>query len=216
MVLVRIPTLSASEIAIDERGRFTTATLRTLNAILQQLAEAINAIAEIPEIQEALANAQDAIVAAQDAADAANAAAANAQSAADQAQGATDAVASEISLNNSYPADYVEPLFEADEFGNITIADHKRIYGDQAIDPTVDVDAGSVNAAGVIAGQVVRVFYDDPSRNGGVVTYQFTTIAAQAAQTGSRHSIGSVRIPSSGAPPIAGTPTLPPGGAYPG
>lgn len=168
-------------------------------------------------IEEALASLQDQIdliAQAQAAADAANAAASAANAAAANAQAATDASASENSLVRSYPADPVGGvLISADNTGAVTIVDHDRIYGDAALNPTVPV-AGDIISTGAGAGSIVRVYYDDPARSGGAVTYQFTIDpASPPVQGGDRHSVGAVEIPAAGS--VDGGPVRPPGYANP-
>lgn len=194
---VRIPAIQQSQRAVDGDGRFDPAVLRALNTAFQQLVDALNGIASLPGIQ-------DAIQAAQDAADAANAAAENAQNVA-------DATTAEQSLNTSYVANFTPPLLSVDSTGSVTIANHDRVYGDSALNPTVAVTGGTF-PSGFAAGDNVRVFYDDPTRAGGAVTYAFSLDPADAAQTGARHSVGAVIIPNTGTEP--GFEVLPPGGIY--
>lgn len=165
----------------------------------------LNAILEIPEIAEAL---QDAIDAAEAAADNAQTAADNAQTAADDAASATAAQAQETSLVNSYPSAGV-PILSADSTGLVTIATHNRVYGDSALNPTVSVTGNTV-ASAAAALSIVRVYYDDPTRAGGAVTYGFTVDpAAPPVQSGNRHSVGAVEIPAVGSQD--GRPLGPPG-----
>jgi hypothetical protein len=125
-------------------------------------------------------------------------AAAAAQAAADQASNVADAQAAETSLVNSYVTGFTPPLIEADEFGGVTIANHQRVYGDSTLNPTVAVTGASIPTI-AIPGQVVRVYYDDPTRAGGPVTYQYTIDpAAPPVQTGNRHSVAAVTIPATG------------------
>lgn len=156
-----------------------------------------------------LADIQAATVAAQAAAEAAQIAADNAQTAADNAATAGDATALEQSINASYPTNYSPPLLTADPTGGVNIVAHDRVYGNPTLNPTVTVFAGSV-ATGFAPGDIARVYYDDPDRSGGLVTYQATLDPAVAAQTGNRHSVGAIEIPPTGTG--EGRPTLPPGG----
>lgn len=98
--VVRIPSFQQSIAVVDDKGRFTPAALRSLNDAFRVLGTAINAIAALPEIQDALLGLDAATQAAQSAADAANEAAAvatdtaaTAQTAADAANGAVDQIA---------------------------------------------------------------------------------------------------------------------------
>jgi hypothetical protein len=40
------------------------------------------------------------------------------------------------------------------------------------------------------------IYYDDPTRAGGAVTYQSTTSEATAAQIGDRHTVGEILTPA--------------------
>lgn len=153
---------------------------------------------------------------AQDAADAANAAAAAAQSAADTAQGAADAAnaaadaaTSESSIVASFPTNYTPPLIEAASTGDVTIANHDRQYGNTTLNPTVSVTGDTITTGGG-TGDVIRVYYDDPTRAGGAVTYQFTVDPADPpVQGGDTHVVGAVTIPGVGSQ--AGNGVRPPG-----
>lgn len=152
---------------------------------------AISQLQSLPIIQDAIANLDAATLAAQTAADNANAAAVSAQSGADAAR-------IDNSLINSYPSNFTAPLISADSAGNVTIANHDRVYGDPVMNPTVAV-TGATIATGATALQVVRVWYTDPSRSGGAVTYLFTVDPTPPTpQTGNNHSVGAVTIPTAG------------------
>jgi hypothetical protein len=189
---VRIPSLSQRDPAVDKDGRFTNVTLRTLNQALKEIVKAINAIADIPEIQAALADLDAATAAAQAAADNANAAAT-----------ATNAA---TTLANSYVSGLTMSATDAGSSATITISAHTRVYGDGT---SVSVSGGSLT--GRAYDTVYYVYYDQPSRAGGSVTYQSTTDATVAAQTGDRHVVGSTTTPLAAGAPIDGDPVLPPG-----
>lgn len=106
------------------------------------------------------------------------------------------------SIANSYTSP-ISVLTAASD-GTITIAAHQRVYGDGT---SVAVDGGSVS--GFTSGDYVSVFYDDAARAGGAVAYQATTDAI--AQTGDRHSVGQITIPTAGQPPATGGGVSPPG-----
>lgn len=159
----------------------------------------LNQLLAIPAIEEALAELDAATAAAQEAADNANEAAGN--------------VTSETSLTSSYPANFTGALITADNAGNVTIANHDRVYGDSTLNPTVAV-TGDVISTGASTGETVRIYYNDPTRSGGAVTYLFTIDPADPpVQTGNTHSVGAVVIPA-GAPEPGG-PVRPPGWANP-
>ncbi len=165
---------------------------------MSNIEETLNAILSIPAIEEALEDLDTATQAALDAADNANTAAADAQTAADTAQNTADAQRTEASIANSYVENFTPPLLSADSTGVVTIANHDRHYGDSTLNPTVSV-TGDTIATGSASGSVIRVYYDDATRAGGAVTYQFTVDpAAPPVQGGSRHSVGAVTIPVAG------------------
>lgn len=171
---------------------------------MTRLEDTLNAILEIPELQTAIQQAQQA-------ANNANAAADAAKNAADTAQGAADNTAKETSIVNSYVNDFTPPLLSVTPAGVVTIGAHKRVYGDSSIDPTVSVNAATVNTMAT-AGQVVRIYYDDPSRSGGNVTYQWTIDPSPVpVQSGNRHSVGVVTVPAAGGGNSDGNWIRPPG-----
>lgn len=180
----------ADQPIVDKEGRPSIAFLRDLNGAI----EIVNAIAEA---QAAAAAANAAAATAQSAAETAQTAAEGAQAAADGAAGVGGAAAQEQSIQGSYPANFTGSLISADETGVVTIADHDRVYGNSTLNPTVAV-TGDVLAIGALPGDIVRVYYDDPARSGGAVTYQTTADPSVAVQTGARHSVGAVRIPLTG------------------
>lgn len=157
---------------------------------LFQIEKTLNAILDIPIIQQAVLDAQ--------------AAADSAQVAADTAQNIVDAQVAETSLVNSY-ADG-SSIVSADSSGNVTIATHTRKYGNGS---SVSVTGSSI-ATGASSGSIVRIYYDDPTRAGGAVTYQYTIDpATPPVQTGNRHVVGAVSVPVSGT--NSGKPVSPPG-----
>jgi hypothetical protein len=154
---------------------------------MTNIEKTLNEILVIPEIQTAI--------------DAANAAAAAANTAAGNAQNAADTNSAENSLVNSYidSTSFTAPLISASSTGTITIQTHTRVYGDPTLNPNVSVTGQIGMSTGAASGDTVRVFYNDPTRAGGAVTYQFTIDpAAPPVQTGDTHSVGSVIIPSTG------------------
>lgn len=167
---------------------------------MTQIERTLNAILDIPAIEAALV--------------AVAAATAAANAAANNAQAAADGVTTDTSLVNSYPTNpSPSPLISADNAGNVTVNSHQRVYGDSVLNPTVLVIGGGI-ATGASPGEIVRVYYDDPTRSGGSVTYLFTVDPAPVpVQTGNTHSVGAVEIPSGG--PVDGGPVRPPGYANP-
>lgn len=164
---------------------------------MSRLEETLNAILSIPELQQAIQDAQDA-------ADAANAAA-------DNANAVADANAAESSIVNSYVSNFTAPLLNCTDAGVVTIATHDRVYGDSALNPTVSVTGAVINTLAT-SGQTVRIYYDQSSRAGGAVTYQWTVDPSPPpVQGGIRHSLGTVIVPAAADPPSDGNYVKPPG-----
>jgi hypothetical protein len=93
------------------------------------------------------------------------------------------------------------PLSASDAGANasVSIANHTRVYGDGT---TVSVIGGSVTA--LAYSTLYYVYYDQPSRAGGSVSYAVTTNEASAAQVGDRHLVGTVTTPAAAAPDTDG------------
>lgn len=182
--VVRIPRLEQRNAFVDREGRLTTEAHRRLNDAFQTIERAFTAIAEVLGIADDLeaALAEVAI------------ATAAAQAAADAAQGVATQTSREAALVNSY----IEPdsvLSSTDT--TISVAAHTRYYADGT---SVAVDAGSV--AATTPGDTDYIFYSDPDREGGAVTYLVDT--TQPVQTGDRHVVGAVVVPGAGDPPASG------------
>lgn len=185
---LKLPRLTAGFKIINRDGTPSAQFIQWWQQVAQNVEASINGITA----------ALEAAGIALEAADVAIAAAASAQQAADNAQQATDASAAETSLVNSYVANFTNPLIYANSAGQVTIATHDRVYGDSALNPTVSVNGDTISTS-ESAGAVIRVFYDDPTRSGGSVVYQWTVDPAPPpAQTGNRHSVGAVTIPVTG------------------
>lgn len=98
----------------------------------------------------------------------------------------------------------------------ITISDHTRVYMDMTISVTGDV------LTGLDYDTFYAVYYDDPAREGGAVSYQVTlnpTEAVPSATNPHRHLVAVVTTPATaGDPPTDGggtrPPGYPPGGLY--
>lgn len=88
----------------------------------------------------------------------------------------------------------------------ITIADHTRVYTDGV---TVAVTGGTIT--GLAVDTTYFVYYSDPTRAGGAVTYEHSTDQNDAAQVGGVHSCGSIYTDSTATGPIDGGGTTPPG-----
>lgn len=156
---------------------------------MNKIENTLESILSLPIIEAALASVNSAVISAQAAADAAALSAAAAQTSGDN-------TAKETSIVSSY----TNPVatISADISGNVTITTHTRVYGDPILNPSVSV-TGNTIATGASAGSIVRIYYDDPARAGGAVSYLFTVDpAAVPVQGGDRHSVGVVTIPSAG------------------
>lgn len=140
-----------------------------------------------------------AIEAAQTAADAANAAAETANTAA-------TTVTAQSNLVSSYPDGATLTATDAGANVTVAISAHDRVYADGT---TVAVSGG--NVTGLSYSTLYFIYYDDPTRAGGSVTFAATTSETTAAQTGDRHLIGSVTTPAAAAPPTNGDYVRPPG-----
>jgi hypothetical protein len=93
--------------------------------------------------------------------------------------------------------------------GTITISDHTRLYPDKAVRVT-----GATIPTGLTLNTDCAVFYDDPGRAGGAVTYQVVSTsggnrAFPAYPNGGRHFVGRVQ-PSSGFADTPGSAAKPP------
>lgn len=163
----------------------------------------------VESIEASLASLQDQldlIQAAQDAADAANTAAAAAQTAADNAdtaaaaaQTAADDAITVAAITASGVTGAIITATDAGTDATVSISAHTRVYGDGT---NVSVSAGTILAQPYST--LLYIYYDQPSRAGGAVTYVATTSQTTAAQTGDRHLVGQVLTPAALGAPIDG------------
>ena len=207
---LKLDRLQRSVSIVDSNGlpssqfqRFWQGNAEALEESNAQILEVLDQIASILGITEEL-NA--AIAAAQDAADSANSAAADAQTAADTATAAADTAASESALATSGTTGLTITATDAGSSVTVAISAHTRIYGNGA---SVAVSAG--NVTGLSYSTTYYLYYSDPARAGGSVTFLASTSQGAAAQTGDIHSLGAVATPAAAAPPTDGRPNLPPG-----
>jgi hypothetical protein len=185
-MVLKLPRLPSGFKIINRDGSPTDTFQLWWNNVAGQLEANINAITA------ALEAADIAIAAAESAQASADAA----QAAADSAAAAGNAAALEGSINNSGVINEAAPL-QADDAGNILIPNHERAYGNPALNPTVPVTGASIGTGGT-TGDIFYVVYSDPTRAGGAVTFGFVDDPADAVQTASTHSVGSVTIPAAG------------------
>jgi hypothetical protein len=180
-VFARTANLQQGRAIVDAAGRPTTEFQTLINTNNKNVVAAINALASIPEIQQALQGLDDATQAAQQAA-------ADAAMAADQAQQQTGATQREAALQGSY----IEPTTVLSASPTtINISAHTRRYADGT---SAAVNGGNVTATG--QGDVDYVYYNDPARTGGTVIYLVST--TPPVQTGDTHVVGAVTIPTTG------------------
>lgn len=115
-------------------------------------------------------------------------------------------------LTNSFVESLTLTATDAGANATITISGHDRKY------PKTD---GTVTTAAVTGGSLTGlaystqywIYYDQPSRAGGTVTYVAST--SPTAQIGDRHNVGAVTTPAAAGAPNPGNPTRPPGYSAP-
>lgn len=115
-------------------------------------------------------------------------------------------------IASSYPVGFAEDPITAVDAGSdctVTVPDHSRVYPDK----TVAVTGGDIT--GLEYGTLILIYYDDPDRAGGAVTFGVTT-DLEAARVSSthpdRHYVGAVTTPTLGGGPVDGDGGAPPGG----
>jgi hypothetical protein len=166
-----------------------------------EAADAANAAAVAAAAAAAAANA---------AATAAGAAAATANTAAAAAQTTADDITTASTLANSYVTGLTLSAADAGADVTITISAHTRHYPQpDGSTVSVAVSGGTLTARAYSTDYFI--YYDDPTRAGGAVTYQSTTSEATAAQTGDRHTVGEILTPAALAAATDGSGTRAPG-----
>lgn len=186
---IAIPNLQERLPIVDEQRRPMSSFIRSLNLAFRQLATSFNGQAEIVAQLAALAGIVDdqgELIAAQQT---------QIEEIAEQQQLSNEA----LSLQNSGVTNEVG-VMSVNTGGSVTVADHTRTYGDSALNPPVSVN-GAVVATGQPTDTVVYIFYSDPARVGGAVTYQWSVDSDALVQSGSNHAVGSAQVPPSGSAP---------------
>lgn len=195
----------------QDRQIVDPATGYPTNEFLRWINSTLDIINYLVDIQEIAGAAQAAADSAQVAAGAAQTAAGDAQAAANTAQGSANNAASATALANSFTSGITISAADAGTDVTVTISAHNRVY---ATDPQTSVAVNGGSLPGLAYSTRYYFYYDQPSRAGGTVTYVATLNQDDAAQLGSRHSVGTVLTPAAAAPPNAGGGVRPPGGNY--
>lgn len=97
-------------------------------------------------------------------------------------------------ISNSRPGTNL--TISATSTPTIIISTHSRIYSDRTVSVT-----GATLTGTWAAGSTQYIYYDDPARKGGAVTYRTTTVQGDAISSSTnpyRHYVGWVIIPASG------------------
>jgi len=201
---IKLPRLPIGTPIVEDNNSASTTFAIWWNSVCDQLESSVNGVIDAQNAadaaQAAAVTAQAAAVTAQASATTATAAAATAQATATTAQGDTTANAREQALVTSG----ISPTSVLTVSSTtISIAPHTRVYGDGT---TVSVSGGSVSTIGA-TGTIDYVFYSDPSRAGGSVTYQCST--TPPVQGNDIHVVGAVTVPSAGTFPGGRGPQYP-------
>lgn len=146
------------------------------------------------------------IAAAQNTADTAQTTATSAQTTATSAQADAVSASALTSFSVSGTLGCTITGTDAGSDATVSITAHSRIYGDGT---SVSVNSGTVT--GLSYSTQYYIYYVDPSRSGGSVTYLATTVAATAVQTGDTHFVGVVTTPAAAAPDTTGSTNQAPG-----
>jgi hypothetical protein len=83
----------------------------------------------------------------------------------------------------------------------VTIADHTRVYTDRTVAITGAALTTYHDGSAIAAGDTVYVYYDDPDRTGGAVTFMATATSGNAVSSAAnpaRHYVGTVVVPATG------------------
>jgi hypothetical protein len=125
----------------------------------------------------------------------------------EEAQAKSDAEAALISSYTDPTSVLTSTTGTADSV--IAVQNHKRVYAD-ANKTTVNVVGTTIT--GLVPDKFYYLYYDDPTFAGGAVTIKYSLNNLDAAQTGGRHSLGSIATPKIGGEPETGGGPTPPGG----
>ena len=183
MGFLRIPRFFAGQRIVKDDGAATNEFLRALNDTLANVQSAVNSIKkQTDDIEFSLQQAGIAITTAEEV------------RAELLAKSRADALKESWVDPNQVLSSDIDPDDAA--LRTITIADHTRRYGDGS-----SVEVTGASEAGLPAGALIFVYYDDQERTGGAVDYLFTTNEMDAVQGAgdSRHVVGYIVTPADGA-----------------
>lgn len=193
MAADRLPRLPKGVRLVNADGSATDALQRWWQAVVERVESRLGAL-ELQLIEDALDTVSEAVITVQAGVDAVAGAAADAQAAADQ-------IANASALADSYVEGCTITSHAA--AGTITISAHTRRYADGT---SVSVNSGTLSSISYDID--AYIFYDQPSRAGGAVTYAYTTTPGDAVYSvahPNRHYVGSVHTAlSSGDPDRTG------------
>lgn len=208
---LRLTRLSTSAPITDSAGNPNSLLIRWWNDVCTSIETSVNGLAGIVAAIQAV---QDAAATATAAAASAQTSAQTAHTAAVTAQGTANGTNAFSSLQGSYVSPTnVLTATDAGASATITIAGHNRIYGDGT---TVAVTGGAL--PGLAYSTSFSVYYDDPARAGGAVTYHSTSDPATASPSAAnpdRHFVGAVKTPAALGSPISGIGAVSPNIALP-
>lgn len=193
---LRLPRLQRETALVEDTKRPTLVFMRWWDSVAAQVEIAINGI------QDALTAAGIAQTAAENAQTAADAAAA----AASAAQASATSGNEVASLTNSGVTGLTLTATDAGSDATVSISAHTRVYGDGT---TVSVNSGTLT--GLSYSETYYIYYDDPTRAGGAVTYLSSTSEADGIQAGDTHLVGLVTTPAALDPDTDGIRVRPPG-----
>ena len=207
----KIPTLSTAMPIVDpETGAPSAWFIQWFGNAIDQIYTNVNAVLAANNAaiaaNAAAVTANTAATAASVAATAATVSATAATVSATTANTAATAVTAQANIANSYVTGATLNASDAGTNASIAISAHTRVFGDST---SVAVNAGSIT--GLAYSTLYYVYYDDPARVGGAVTYQATTSNTTAAQLGNRFVVGSVTTPAAAGTLSGGQVVRPPG-----
>lgn len=191
--VLKLPPLNAQTPIVDAQGRPTPQFLLFWQRFIKAIEDAFNGQAA----------ALEAAGIALDAAETAN-------TAAETAQNAANSTAAATALSTSYVDGLTVQATDAGASATITISAHDRIYPGSA---PVAVSGGALT--GLAYDTAYWVYYVDPDRTGGAVTYLTSTTPVGNGSSADLHLVASQRTPVAAGSPVDGLPTLPPGAAFP-